>query len=63
MLSRLMQRGVARNAIKMGRVVQPGTYTCFCGCGAKQPCNLIAKTPVRGFQGHLGLDSSNNLVP
>ena len=64
MLGKLMQRGVARNAIKMGKMVQPGQYVCFCGCAGGKVCsNSITSTQQRGFQGHLGLDSSKNLLP
>ena len=39
MLGKLVQRGVARNAIKMGKMVQPGQYVCFCGCAGGKVCN------------------------
>ena len=43
MLGKLMQRGVARNAMKMGKMVQPGQYVCFCGCVDGKHCNSIAR--------------------
>ena len=49
MLGKLMQRGVARNAIKFGRNVQPGQYVCFCGCNGVNNCNAIVKSQQRGF--------------
>ena len=65
MLSRIMQRNVLRGALQVSKAIRTdGAYVCFCGCrdGQHKQFNLIS-TPSRNFQGHLGLDSSQNLVP
>ena len=46
------------------KMVKPGNYVCFCGCGAPTRCERqMVNMSKRSFQGHLGLDSTAHLVP
>ena len=56
-----MQRTLVRGAT-VSKMVKPGNHTCFCGCRDGKHLGMM-NTPVRSFQGHLGLDSTQNLVP
>ena len=64
MLSRVMGRGLVRRSMQTSKMVKPGQYVCFCGCkdGNHSGSSLINMS-MRGFQGHLGLDSTQKLVP
>ena len=61
MLSRVMQRSLLRGAT-VSKMIKPGNHTCFCGCRDGKHFGML-NTPSRSFQGHLGLDSTQNLVP
>ena len=61
MLSRVMGRSL-RRAPAMSKMVKPGNYVCFCGCVDGKHGGMISM-PSRSFQGHLGLDSTADLVP
>ena len=66
MLSRVMNRGLIRGAGQMSKMIQPGTYVCFCGSTSPMhQCKGTGMTTLsrRNFQGHLGLDSTVDLVP
>ena len=64
MLSRLvMNRGLLRGASRMSRVYKPGNHVCFCGCGDSNHQDGLMSQTKRNFQGHLGLDSTVDLVP
>ena len=57
-----MNRSGLRAAQRFSKMAQPGQYVCFCGCrdGTHQ---TLTKVAARSFQGHLGLDSTHDLVP
>ena len=57
-----MTRGL-RRAPAVGKMVKPGNYVCFCGCGSTKQCGGLTNLTSRRFQGHLGLDSTADLVP
>ena len=59
-----MTRGLIRRAPVMSAVVKPGNHVCFCGCiDGKHFGRSLVGTQMRGFKGHLGLDSNADLVP
>ena len=64
MLSRVMNKNLLRGSAAMSKMVKPGNYVCFCGCSDP---NHLSKSMInmtkRNFQGHLGLDSTADLVP
>ena len=73
MLSKTISRSLAargalfRSSMRMQKVIKPGNHVCFCGCHDGKhfgnPTPSIVSMPSRNFQGHLGLDSVNDLVP
>ena len=68
MLTRVVgKRILARQTMQLPKMVKPGNYVCFCGCvdgkHFNNNSNLITNMSKRNFQGHLGLDSTANLVP
>ena len=59
-----MQRSMIRSTQQLSKMVKPGQYVCFCGCkDGLHFNNQIIAQQKRGFQGHLGLDSSLSLLP
>ena len=56
MLSRVMNRGLVRGVGQMSRVAQPS-------CTAFNQYSAQMTITKRNFQGHLGLDSTVDLVP
>ena len=67
MLSRVLQRNsLVRASTQLPRVIKSDTHVCFCGCAFGNPCQKnqsLVNMPRRNFQGHLGLDSTVDLVP
>ena len=65
MLTRALgKRLLTRQSMHLPKMVKPGNYVCFCGCtDGKHFGNKLYNMPQRNFQGHLGLDSTANLVP
>lgn len=68
MLSRVVgKRILSRQTMQLSKMVKPGNHVCFCGCVDGKHFNNNSSRLVdlakRNFQGHLGLDSTANLVP
>ena len=64
MLSRVMTRGLMRGQYPtMSKMIKPTGHVCFCGCINGKHGQSLVGFQSRGFQGHLGLDSTADLVP
>ena len=64
MLSKTIARNLVKGSAAMTRMVQPGNYTCFCGCtDGKHFGNSMVNMNKRHFQGHLNIEGTSEMVP
>ena len=64
MLSRVMTKNLVRGSVAAARMIKPEGHVCFCGCAdGKHAGKSFVQTQSRNFQGHLNLDSQQQLVP